>query len=128
MIGLAISDKVFKIKSTPTLAHSNSTISVNFESGDLSFNKIYLYGEETPKDITYYNTSSNDYNVAWEEGIGTEVEFRYIQFGANQTLSDSDYELLLSAFEPNETNKIYLGNNLIASALIGSNVAKIYFR
>lgn len=85
-----VSNKTFLIKSSPTFPTTDLSTHKTFSSGDSTFSQLTIYSDG---EIWYGNDT-----VAY--GSGTwEIEYRYLTFGANQQMDDSDYAKFLQVYE-----------------------------
>lgn len=85
-----VSNKTFLIKSSPTFPSTDVSTHKTFSSGDSTFSQLTIYSDG---EIWYGNDTVAYANGEWE------IEYRYLTFGANQQMDDSDYAKFLQVYE-----------------------------
>lgn len=85
-----VSNKTFLIKSTPSFPTTDLSTHKTFASGDRTFSQLTIYSDG---EVWYGNDT-----VAYANGVW-EVEYRYLTFGDNVQMDDSDYAKFSQVYE-----------------------------
>lgn len=89
-IEVDISNKTFFVKEQPTFPASDMSTHKTFVSGGQTFSQITIYSDG---EVWYGNDTVAYANGEWE------IEYRYLTFGANQTMSSSDYDKFAMVYD-----------------------------
>lgn len=85
-----VSNKTFFIKDTPTFPTTDMSTHKTFTAGGVTYDQLTIYHDG---EIWYGNDTVAYANGEWE------IEYRYLTFGANQQMDDSDYAKFLQVYE-----------------------------
>lgn len=89
-IEVDVSNKTFFVKEQPTFPTSDMSTHKTFVSGGQTFSQITVYSDGE----VWYGSDTVAYaNGEWE------IEYRYLTFGANQTMSSSDYDKFVMVYD-----------------------------
>lgn len=89
-IEIDISNKTFFVKEQPTFPASDMSTHKTFVSGGQTFSQITIYSDG---EVWYGNDTVAYANGEWE------IEYRYLTFGANQTMPSSDYDKFAMVYD-----------------------------
>lgn len=113
-----VSNRTYHIKEDPYFAEGERIVG-NFTSANHQFHEISIDTYEGDLEIWYLDRNNPDGSVLAYANGTWEIEYRYITFNDNVSLSDSDYQTLTWAYdeyiEPRRLRFIYQGTTLPGS-------------